>query len=215
MGYRNQNHAIVGPFQLSDVKIRDKWATSAAQLGSPLENPWSSPCSLRGTLQTAYQQRFERGYIAYCGTGQAAVTLYTPTFLPRILADQNTNNWNSTIYIRNLGSIPADVSVSFYKTTGKILDSRTYIDLPVNGTWEIGATAVVFDALVLGNSSFSGAAVVASDQGDVAVVVRTEKSNRVTAYTGISALNGQASATGWGEPGTTIYAPVVVWNPNW
>lgn len=41
-------------------------------------------------------------------------------------------NWNSTIYIRNLGGAPADVSVSFYRTTGKILDSRTYINLPAN-----------------------------------------------------------------------------------
>jgi murein DD-endopeptidase MepM/ murein hydrolase activator NlpD len=227
MGYRNQNHAIVGPFQLSSTTIRNRWLTEAGKLGSPIGNNYSGTCP-GGVEVTCCYQGFERGYIYYQGTcsgsGSAQVVYYgvgqnpvgNLTFLPRILANENTNNWNSTIYIRNLNSGgSATVSISFYKATGKILDSRTYIDLPANGTWEISTASVVFDTLVWESSSFSGAAIVAADQ-DVAVVVRTEKSSagvlRVMAYTGVSAAHLN---TGWGQPGTTVYTPALYWHPDW
>ena len=229
MGYRDPSGTIHGPFPLDNTKIRNIWTTNAARLGSPIEDDWAYICSLgsgpplpgpaSATVATpgvvaaptplyGYQQRFERGYIYYCGDDPAQAVFYPLTFLPRILASTDAGAWNSTLFIRNLASSSTNVSVSFFRTNGTVLDSRTYIGLPANATWELRASNVVFDDLVAEGNTFSGAALVASDQ-DVAVIVRTEKSNRLTAYTGVSSLD---PGSGWGRPATTLYAPTVMWN---
>ncbi|MGC9084486.1 MAG: M23 family metallopeptidase, partial [Anaerolineae bacterium] len=145
IGYRDQNGAVHGPFPLDNVKIRNKWVTEARQLGSPITNDSSFPCLAEGLQATGYMQGFERGYIAYCGGGSAQVTYYNQTFLPRILASEDANAWNSTVSIRNLGTVPANVSISFLRSNGTVLDSRLYAGLPVNATWELRASTVVFD----------------------------------------------------------------------
>jgi hypothetical protein len=223
MGYRDQDNAIQGPFRLDDPAIRDKWLTVAAQLGSPIADdcvlagscppawPGTPACQSAEQL-TLYQptvQRFERGYIYYCSNGVAIAQNYFYTYLPRLQATANASDWDAYVYIRNLSASPATVSITLLKTDGKVLDSRTYQALPANATWVIRPATVINDWLIGGYNTFIGSAVVASDR-DVAVVVEHEKSQEVTAYTGISDQN---SGSGWGLPGTTLYAPVSMYNP--
>lgn len=199
LGYADQNNNSHGPFLLDNTKIRDKWLSVARRLGAPIEDDFSYPCLGEEGIQspTGYLQSFERGYISYCGSGAAQVTYYRTTFLPRILASENINAWNSTVSIRNLGS--ATVSITFFTPDGRVLDSRVYNGFPTNVTWEVGVRGILHDQFLSradSNSVFEGSAIVASD-GDVAVVVRTEKSNRLTAYTGLSSRD---TTSGWGRP---------------
>ncbi len=147
LGYRDQNGTSHGPLQLDDAKIRDAWIQNAARLGSPVSNDCfigtcpptdaspTCPAPAAGeTLPegdvpqvTGIRQNFERGYIYYCqGATSATVKEYASrTFLPRIVASDDSAAWNSTVYIRNLGNGAAKVSITFYEPSGWILDSRT------------------------------------------------------------------------------------------
>ncbi len=215
MGYRDQDNAIQGPFPLTNAKIRDRWVLDTRRLGSPTGNVIPYECMVEGVTTPAYKQFFERGYISYCGSGQATVQAYYTTYLPRLQATADASDWDAYVYIRNLTASPATVSITLLKTDGNVLDSRTYLALPGNATWQIRPATIINDWLIGGYNSFIGSAIVASDR-DVAVVVRMEKTTagvlRTTAYTGISTLN---SGTGWGQPGTTVYAPALYWRPPW
>ncbi|MGC9025900.1 MAG: hypothetical protein ACP5NB_13900, partial [Chloroflexia bacterium] len=212
LGYVDQNNTPHGPFQLDNTKIRNKWITVARSLGSPIDSVQWEPCLLAGIQADGYYQAFERGDIGYCGTGEAAVSYDYTTFLPRIIASEDANAWNSTVSIRNVSSSsPTMVSITFLTRDGRILDSRLHTGLAANATWEVGVRGILYDQFLSradSNSVFEGSAVVASDQ-DVAVVVRTEKSDRVTAYTGLSMLD---PGSGWGRPATIFYAPTMMWN---
>lgn len=235
MGYVDQNNAAHGPFQLNNSKIRNKWISLASQLGSPVANvcelagncppPWPGTPTCSGqagenTLQLNMVQRFERGYIYYCNNGSAIARYYNnpdlnlryyQAFLPRVLASENASDWNSYIYVRNLGGAATTASITFYTNDGRVLDSRVYDGLPGNATWQVDVRAVLlgqFLSRVDYDPIYSGSAIVASDR-DVAVVVVHGKSNRLTAYTGVSSLN---AGTGWGLPASTLYVPTVMWN---
>ncbi|MGC8960783.1 MAG: M23 family metallopeptidase, partial [Chloroflexia bacterium] len=146
LGYVDQNNIPHGPFQLDNTKIRDKWLSVARCLGSPVEDDFSYGCLAEGTQATGYMQGFERGYIAYCGGGSAQVTYYNQTFLPRILASEDANAWNSTVSIRNLNAAgQATVSLTFFTRDGRVLDSRVYPGLPANATWEVGVRGILYD----------------------------------------------------------------------
>ena len=218
MGYVDQNGAAHGPFQLDRPTIRDKWISVARRLGSPIEDDWSGACP-SGVEATCCYQGFERGYIYYQGTcsasGSAQVVEYQETFLPHILASESTTAWNSTVYIRNLNAGGgATVSIIFLTADGRVLDSRVYQGpLSANATWEVDVRDVLDNEFLIrqdSNPVFDGSTIVAADQ-DVAVVVRTEKSNRVTAYTGILGATANDNS-GWGKVGTTIYVPLVMYD---
>ena len=217
LGYIDQNNNPHGPFQLDDTKIRDKWLSVARRLGSPIEDDYTATCPSKALLATCRYQGFERGYIYYqIPYGSAQVVYFGQTFLPRIIASEDANAWNSTVSIRNLGGGQATVSLTFFTRDGRVLDSRVYNGLPANATWEVGVRGILYDQFLNradSNPVFEGSAVVASDQ-DIAVIVRTERSNRVTAYTGLSSLD---PGSGWGRPAASFYAPTVMWNAwgNW
>ncbi len=240
LGYRDQNKATHGPLPLDNPLIRDAWTLSADILGSPISNDCTittcppsdatptcsipplgeDPAEESASPQiTGVRQNFERGYIYQCSNSDTpvAVPYGSQVYLPRILATDTATGWNSFVYVRNLSTSPAKVSITFYEAEGRILESRTYQGLPSNGTWQIDVKDILSDPANNGNSDFInrsqydlvfvGSAVVASDQ-DIAVIARAENNNNVTAYAGISDRNDNS---GWGHPGTTIYAPTIMW----
>lgn len=118
-----------------------------------------------------------------------------PVYLPDIR--RTTDGWVSNIVIRNNSETDtAQVNTTFFRVTGSVADQRTD---------SIGPQ----DTVVLNPpaGSFSGSAVVAASQ-DVAIVVENLKSGEATNYNGITPANGLGN-TGWGQAGTTIYAPAV------
>jgi murein DD-endopeptidase MepM/ murein hydrolase activator NlpD len=213
LGYVDQNDASRGPFLLDHPQIRDQWIAAARSLGSPVGNRQYNHCD-GPPQQDSYIQYFERGYIEYCDVVPpfTRVTEYMRTFLPRVMASEEDAAWNSTIYIRNLSPVATFASITLYTDDGRVLDSRVYQGLSGRGTWEVNVHDVLDDEFLIRrdyNPVFEGTAIVAAGQ-DVAVMVLTESVNGVMAYTGIST---QSNGTGWGEPGTAIYVPVLVWHP--
>jgi murein DD-endopeptidase MepM/ murein hydrolase activator NlpD len=208
MGYRDQDGTVHGPFALDHEPIRNAWLDpqTARRLGSPVSDDYGQAgCTV---------QDFERGVIQDC-SGTVTVNYFTRTFLPQVHAsDGDIDGWNSVVYIRNMSSSDAaNVSITFYAPQGWVLESRTYRGLAADATWEVDVQDMLQAFLFRDQYDpvFTGTAVVAADQ-DVAVAVRTEKSDEVMAYTGISWYNEQ---TGWGITGTRIYAPTVFWAPGW
>ncbi len=118
-------------------------------------------------------------------------------YLPDIRA--NPGDWNSTIIIRNNGYGNARVQVAFYNSSGNVENSVTDTSLAGQAVWILDASSVV--------NNFSGSAVVAADK-DISVLAENLKSGEATNYNGITPSNGLGNA-GWGQAGTTIYAPAV------
>lgn len=118
-----------------------------------------------------------------------------PTYLPDVRV--NSSNWNSKIVVRSNGG-SAFVDVKFYNPIGALQATQTNTNLAGHGVWEVPLP---------GLSNFSGSVVVDASQ-DVAVVAENLQSGEATNYQGITPSTGNGNA-GWGQAGTTIYAPSV------
>ncbi len=123
MGYRDQNGTVHGPYALDRTKIHDKWLALQGEPGAPLEDDYTGSCIQSGTglLATLYIQGFERGYIQYCGSGDAEYVAYAKTYLPDTRIDYS--GWNSSVTARNNAG-DTEISITFYKPDGKVADSR-------------------------------------------------------------------------------------------
>jgi hypothetical protein len=110
--------------------------------------------------------------------------------------------WNSTIVVRNNSTSPesAKVITKFFKADGSLHSQRTdYI--PAN-------TAAILTPPVDG---LARSAKVAPETADVSVVVETVLGNTFShAYAGVS--EDDPLNPGWGQIGTTLYAPVIMNN---
>ncbi|HTP08230.1 MAG TPA: hypothetical protein VMP08_08275, partial [Anaerolineae bacterium] len=189
MGFRDQNHAANGPFQLIGA-IRDKWDALDGEPGSPVSAQTSGSCP--GTYGDC--QLFEKGYIRW----DYSATAYSPygaTFLPDV---KDENGWISTIVVRNNGSTAAQGSILFYDPAGHTIDSRTYIAVPPGGSWSLDTSAVFDTNQIWGVAdTFSGSAVVYANR-DVAV-----KAENQSPMANISYVGNQT-------PTTTAYLPNLV-----
>jgi len=173
MGFRDQNGAIHGPFALDNAKIRDKWLNLLGSPGAPTENDWTGVCPTQAESSllspTMYIQRFERGYIYYCGTGSAVYAPYSVTHVPGVRGRYTCGAGdNSVIVVENISSGYATVNIIIHNFDGTIRDSRIRnMLLEPGGQWVINVHEILFDWLVLGTNmggTFNGDAYVYSDQ---------------------------------------------------
>jgi len=133
-----------------------------------------------------------------------------PTFyyLPDIRA--NWYDWNSYIVVQNLRSdLTLAVDIALYNQNGTF--NKWWLNpdnSPVRLAPRASRTIAVADRFP--GSSFNGSAVIAASQ-DVAVVVENQYgTSRSYAYNGIAASD--SLNPGWGQVGTTLYAPVIMRN---
>jgi murein DD-endopeptidase MepM/ murein hydrolase activator NlpD len=139
MGYRDQNNAPQGPYQLSGV-MQDKWESLNGLPGSPLANRGSNNCP--GDYSDC--QFFERGYVRWDYINSATIwnpynktTVSQVFYLPAI-------NWNTTLSITNTGTTAGQVSVLFVEN-GRVVDSRTYLVLPSGSNWNLSSQVALQD----------------------------------------------------------------------
>lgn len=152
MGYRDQNNAANGPYQLSGV-MQTKWESLNGLPGSPLGNRGSNNCP--GNYGDC--QFFERGYLRW----DYSQTLYYPyaeTVVSQIFYIAQTN-WNTTLSIRNTSGTPTQVSVIFM-TGGRPVDSHTTVSLAGGSTWDLSSQQALQDM----TDNFAGEAYVYSNQ---------------------------------------------------
>ena len=152
MGYRNQNNATQGPYQLSGI-MQDKWELQNGLPGSPVGNRGSNNCP----GNSGDCQFFERGYLRW----DYSNTLYYPyaeTVVSQVFYIAQAN-WNTTLSIRNTSGTTAQVSVIFM-TGGRTVDSRTYVSLLAGSTWALSSQQALQDM----TDSFAGEAYVYSSQ---------------------------------------------------
>jgi hypothetical protein len=173
MGFRDQNGTTHGPFKLDNHTIRTRWLSDAHRLGSPLGNDFRYEFVEDGIRAYCRRQEFERGYVRFCGDSPAEAFYYGRTLLPNIRAGEAGSARNTFISIRNLDTNPADVNITLYTPDGRILDSRTYRELPGGATWRINVRTVLgaFLQHPSYNALFNGSAVVSASQ-DVAIYAR-------------------------------------------
>ena len=130
MGYRDQNDAAHGPFQISGA-IASKWDALNGAPGSPI-----SPQQSGGSCPIYYGecQFFEKGYLEQ-GNSSVVYHNYTETLVSRVhyVAARDSN---TILTIQNQGGVPAQVSVIFSEN-GHIVDSRTYTTLANGATWQL------------------------------------------------------------------------------
>jgi len=111
-------------------------------------------------------------------------TIYTPLSIARY------GNWHTTLVVQNAGSSPADVAITYRNPSGSSRGTFHSYDIPPNGSRTLDANAHL-------GSSFTGSAVVTSDQ-EIAVIVRESDGSMVGTYNGASA------------GATTTYVPLVL-----
>jgi hypothetical protein len=188
MGYRDQDGAVHGPYALDDTKIHDKWLALSGGPGAPVGDDITSPCSLAGAgPQATFRiQRFERGYIQYCGSANADYIAYGKTYLPD--TEIAYNNWNSLITVRSIDT-SSRVNAYFYNPDGTVADSRVYDpDLAANAMWIFDTSSMTADngewVNPIGN--IAGSAVVAAELNVVAMAENRNGAMRY-AYTGQAA----------------------------
>lgn len=154
MGYRDQNHAAQGPYQLSGV-MQNKWDSLNGLPGSPVGNRGSDNCP--GNYGDC--QFFERGYLRWDYVNNGTLYYdYAPVVASQVFYLQ-TGNWNTILSIQNVSGVTAQVSAIFVEN-GRVIDSRTYLALPGGSIWVLSAQLTLQDV----TSSFVGTAEVYSDQ---------------------------------------------------
>ena len=130
------------------------------------------------------------GQITYAG-------LY-PVWLPYIRG--NANGWNSTIVVRNNSTTyQAQVNTTFFNTDGSVRSQQTNA-IPVNTV-----------TLLTPPNSFAGSAIIVSSE-DVSVVVENESTSSTNSHAYEGKLAVDPLNPGWGQIGTTLYAPVIMNN---
>ena len=207
MGYRYQNGDERGPYALDYSAMRDKWFELDGEPGSPLGDdvPGTLALSSGDTLVSDRMQPFEHGEIHFIqGPNITYYSPYAETYLPDIHAYESTNGWNSTIIVRNdREDGPATVSISLYTQDGRVLDSRTYKDLPAQATWALSVSEALIDFLSQAeyDGEFQGSAIVYANH-DVSVAVRTLNNSQSLAYSGMP----QLSVLGF-QVGAQLYFP--------
>jgi hypothetical protein len=172
MGYRGPDGTAHGPFALDNAKIRIRWLALEGVPGAPLGDDWSDICyesAMGETIaSTLYIQEFERGYIQYCGSGNAEYVPYGQTYLPNIVGRYTCGAGdNSFVVVTNNNPSPAIVSIVLYKSDGTVRDSRVHTSLGLDETWVLNVHNVVFDWLITGKDDsgiFQGWARIYYDQ---------------------------------------------------
>ena len=182
-GYRDQDGAVHGPYSLSGTKIREKWVTLEGSPGSPVGGYYYYSC---GLLAQGFRQNFERGYIDYCGSGNANYHPYTTTFLPDIRYRQSIGaEFNSTIVVRNNSDdYSAQVNITIYHPDGRVFDTRTHTSLTARAMWVLEVHDIFYDSTMYGTGTFVGSATVSANQ-DVSVLVMHHMDEQSQDYTGI------------------------------
>jgi len=151
MGYRDQNHAPQGPYQLTGV-MEGKWYDLIGP-SSPVSAQASGSCP--GNYGDC--QFFEKGYMRW---DYSSVTYYpyAESLVGRVhyVAARNAN---TILSIQNLGGAPAQVSVIFLEN-GRVIDSRTYRTLTSYATWQLSTQLALQDL----TNHFMGTAAIYSNQ---------------------------------------------------
>jgi hypothetical protein len=194
-GYRDHDGVVQGAFTLSNTKIRNYWTTTLeGSLGSPVGNVTSYSCS---TLIPGYRQYFERGYIEYCGTGNANHYSYPVIYLPDIRYRYSMGyGYNSYIVVRNNSFDIAKVNITIYYPDGRVFDTRTHNSLAARAIWVLDVHDVISEPLMYyAEATFVGSASVSADK-DVSVLVMQHKNYQSQDYTGIPETISAASGIG-------------------
>lgn len=152
VGYRDQNHTVHGPFQLSDA-IASKWDSLDGAPGSPVSAKVGGGCP--GTYGDC--QFFEKGYLRW---DYSSVTYfpYAETLTGNVNYVASLNS-NTILSIQNLGGVSAQISV-IYLEKGHIVDSRTYKALASAASWQLKTQQALYEI----TGSFIGTAAIYSSQ---------------------------------------------------
>lgn len=133
--------------------MQDKWNALNGLPGSPLGDRGFNNCpGNNGDCQF-----FERGYLRW----DYSNTLYYP-YAEKVIGQVfyiAQINWNTTLYIHNRGTAPAQISVIF-TANGRTVDSRTFASLGVNSIWALNTQLAVQGM----TNSFTGEAHVYASQ---------------------------------------------------
>ncbi len=203
MGYRDQNHNAVGPFELdangATGAIGTEWEYLSGQPGSPVSDEYS--------LGSGIRRDFEKGYIEW-NYSIATYHPYNSIALPDVPDERdewmdNAKGWTSDVIARN-GNTSAQISLLYADPDGRIIDSRTQATTPANGTLSVAADDIFDTNPIWGVAdTFAGSASVYHEE-DAAVIVESThaEGNLASAYTGIK------------SPATLAYLPAFYKDPN-
>ncbi len=146
-----------------------------------------------GEYRDLGQHTFTAGQTTYIGLH--------PISLPRVYS--YTSYWDSTIVIHNNDpDNTAQVTITYFRTTGTVWKQQTRTISSLNVS-RVNPTL----------SGFTGSALVVSST-DISVVVENKNGSQSFAYNGVAAVDDDN--LGWGEVGTTLYAPVIMhYYYNW
>ncbi len=186
MGYRDQNHNAVGPYELYGA-IGDRWEHLDGQPGSPISGEYYSGTGIR--------RDFEKGYI-YWNNSTATYYPYSSIALPDVRDEGWENGWVSDIIARN-DNTSAQISSLYTDPDGRVIDSRTQASTPAHGTWSIAADDIFDTSEFWGVAdTFAGSASVYHEE-EAAVIVESTHADATlaSAYTGIK------------SPAITAYLP--------
>jgi hypothetical protein len=166
-----------GSFSGSAVVMRNQTAGSVV-VESQTSNP-AQAYAYNGVMAAGGEPMFRLGR-----------TIYTPLSIARY------SNWHTLITIQNTSPLTASVSITYREPAGNSRGTFPNPNNPIpNPIPPNGSVAV--DANVHLGSSFTGSAVVASDQ-DIAVVVRETNGSMTGGYNGA------------GAGSTTVHVPLVL-----
>jgi hypothetical protein len=176
------------------------YATSQTYMSSSLNSDdilgenWATTDVLPGQYHITLSNGSDMGWHTVEAGRTTYVGLY-PVWLPDV---RGALGWTSTVVVRNNSpTYTADVYTGFLNAEGSVR-SQAHNLVPPREV-----------AYIAGPGSFVGSALVVSSE-DVSAVAENRNGGIADAYNGIAALD--PSNRGWGQVGTALYAPSIMYN---